>query len=99
MNKLRLLGAVCTVLCGLITVATQPAFALSLQTDATRDTNSGTASDPQGPTTTGSLFSEVLDSNGFDINFSGPAYARGAADDTGELLSKLVFSQLNQAAT
>jgi hypothetical protein len=69
-----------------VALAVQPAFALSsFETDATRDTASGTDSDPQGPATTGSLFSQVLVpfSDGADINFSGDGYARGAANDLG----------------
>ena len=85
MKKSRLLGAVCTILCVLVTIAVQPAFAVSFQTDATRDTFSGTASDPQGPATTGSLLSEVIvpSSDASDAFFSGDGFARGAADDTG----------------
>ena len=73
---------------GLVTLAVQPAFALSsFQTDATRDTASGTASDPQGPASSGSLLSEVLvpfsDASNYDFSGTGQGYARGAADDTG----------------
>ena len=80
-----LMGAVCASLFSIVTFAVQPALALSFQTDATRDTASGTASDPQGPATTGSLFSEVLVpfSDGGSVDFSGQGYARGAANDTG----------------
>jgi hypothetical protein len=80
-----LIGAVCASLLSVVTFAMQPAFALSFQTDATRDTASGTASDPQGPATSGSLLSEVLVplSDGGTIDFSGQGYARAAANDTG----------------
>jgi hypothetical protein len=80
-----LMGAICASLLSVVTFAMQPAFALSFQTDATRDTASGTASDPQGPATSGSLFSEVLVplSDGGTIDFSGQGYARAAANDTG----------------
>jgi hypothetical protein len=83
-NK-SLLSAVCTFLFSISTVATQPAFAVSsFQTDATRDTFSGTASDPK-TATTGSILSEVIvpGSDGTSSDFSGDGYARGAADDTG----------------
>ena len=80
-----LMGAVCASLFSIVTFAVQPALALSFLTDATRDTASGTASDPQGPATTGSLFSEVLVpfSDGGSVDFSEQGYARGAANDTG----------------
>ena len=84
-NK-SLITAMCTCLFSIVTLAFQPAHAvLSFETNATRDTTSGTASDPQGPATTGSILSEVIvpGSDGVDIFFSGDAYARGAADDTG----------------
>ena len=86
MNKTRLLSASLASLAALVTLSIQPAFAVSsFETNATRDTFSGTASDPQGPTTTGSLLSEVLlpFSDGNDIVFSGQGYARGAANDAG----------------
>jgi len=63
----------------------QPAFAVSsFETDAFRDTTSGIASDPK-TATTGSILSEVIVplSDGGDISFTGNAFARGAADDTG----------------
>lgn len=85
-RKSRLLCVMCVALCGLAAGAVQPAFALSsFETNATRDSASGTASDPRGPVSTGSLFSEVLlpFSDGSDIVFSGQGYARGAANDTG----------------
>ena len=85
-NKSRLLDAMCAALCVLFTTAIQPAYAVSsFSTDATRDTASGTDSDPQGPATTGSILSEVLVpfSDGGDISFSGQGYARGAANETG----------------
>lgn len=81
-----LISTLCTCILTIVTFAFQPAHAvLSFQTDATRDTDSGTASDPQGPATTGSIYSEVLlpFSDGGDIGFSGQGYARGAANDTG----------------
>ena len=84
-NK-SLMGAVCASLFSVVTLAIQPAFALSFQTDAFRDTSSGTASDPQGPATTGSILSEVLVpfSDASDAFFSGgQGFARGAANDTG----------------
>ena len=86
MTNKSLISAVCTCLFSIAAVVMQPAFAVSsFQTDATRDTASGTASDPQGPATTGSLFSEVLvpGSDGGSFDFSGPGYARGAANDVG----------------
>ena len=84
MKKSRLFGALRSVLCGFIVIAIQPVHALSFETNATRDTASGSASDPQGPATTGSIRSEVIvpSSDGNDIYFSGDGYARGAADDT-----------------
>ena len=80
-----LMGAVCASLFSIVTFAVQPALALSFQTDATRDTASGTASDPQGPATAGSLLSEVIIpvDDGVSYDFSGTGYARGAANDTG----------------
>jgi hypothetical protein len=84
--KARLLGAMLAHFFALITIAMQPAFAVSsFETYATRDTASGTDSDPRGPATTGSLLSEVLlpFADGNDIFFSGQGFARGAADDTG----------------
>lgn len=86
MMKSRLLSAVYTVLFGLVTISIQPAFAASgFETDAMRDTASGTASDPQGPATTGSILSEVIVplSDGGDISFAGNGFARGAANDAG----------------
>jgi len=87
MKKSRLPGALCAVICVLVTIAMQPAHALSLQlrTDATRDTTSGVAADTLGPVNTGSLLSEVIvpATDGSNILTSGPAYARAAANDTG----------------
>ena len=86
MTNKSLISAVCTCLFSIAAVVMQPAFAVSsFQTDATRDTASGTASDPQGPATTGSLLSEVIlpGSDGSNSDFSGPGFARGAANDTG----------------
>jgi len=86
MSIKSLMVTVCAGIFSIITLAMQPAFALSsFETNATRDTASGTDSDPQGPATTGSLFSEVLvpPSDGTDIIFSGQGYARGTANDTG----------------
>ena len=81
-----LISTVYTSLFSIVTIVMQPAYAVSsFDTDATRDTASGTASDPQ-TATTGSLLSEVLvpGSDATDIFFTGSgAYARGAADDTG----------------
>lgn len=82
----RLTGAMFAFIIPLIIAAVQPVHALSsFETDATRDTASGTTSDPLGPATTGSLFSEVLvpGSDGTSVDFSGTGYARGAANDTG----------------
>ncbi len=83
-NK-SLMSAVCASLVCIVTVAMQPAYALSFVTDATSDTTSGAASDPKGPATTGSLLSEVLvpASDGISYDFSGDGYARAAANDTG----------------
>ena len=84
-NK-SLMFAVCTSLFSIVTLAMQPAFAVtSFETDAMRDTASGLVSDPQGPATTGSILSEVIVpfSDGGDISGGGNAFARGAADDTG----------------
>jgi len=78
--------AVLTSIFSFITIATLPASALStFETSATRDTESGTDSDPQGPASTGTLFSEVLvpGSDGSSTGFSGPGYARAAADNLG----------------
>jgi hypothetical protein len=85
MKKSRLFSVGRAILSGLIIVAMQPVYALSFETDATRDTASGSASDPQGPATTGSIQSEVIVpfSDGGDISGGGNAFARGAADDTG----------------
>ena len=59
--------------------------ASSFETDAIRDTISGTAAAPLGPATTGSLLPEVIVpiSDGGNISFGDYAFARGAADDTG----------------
>ncbi len=85
MKKSRLFSVRRAILSGLIIVAMQPVYALSFETDAIRDTASGSASDPQGPATTGSIQSEVIVpfSDGGDISGGGNAFARGAADDTG----------------
>lgn len=81
------LSVLCTSFFAIVMVVMQPVYAVSsFQTDATRDTASGSASDPKGPATTGSLLSEVIVpfSDGNDIFFTGSAgYARGAANDTG----------------
>jgi hypothetical protein len=86
MTNKSLISAVCTFLFSISSVAMQSAFAVSsFQTDATRDTASGTASDPK-TATTGSILSEVLvpGLDGTSHDFSGsPGFARGAADDTG----------------
>ena len=86
MSKKSLIGAACTSVFSIVTIAMQPAFAVtSFETDAMRDTASGLVSDPQGPATTGSLLSEVIVpfSDGGDISGGGNAFARGAADGTG----------------
>ena len=86
MSKKSLIGATCTSIFSIVTIAMQPAFAVtSFETDAMRDTASGLVSDPQGPATTGSILSEVIVpfSDGGDISGGGNAFARGAADDTG----------------
>jgi len=69
-------------LLGLASSVIQPVLAVSsIETDATYNTTS----DPVGPVTTGSILSEVIvpGSDGTSSNFSGDAYARGAADDSG----------------
>ena len=83
-NSLRI--ALFTSVFSLIALSAQPAAAVSsFETNATRDTESGTDADPQGPATTGTLFSEVIvpDTDGLNYDFSGLGYARAAADDLG----------------
>ena len=86
MKKSSLFIAISACALTLSTLFAQPALALTIQTNASRDTASGFVSDPKGPATTGSLLSEVLvpPSDGGDILFTGSgAYGRGAANDTG----------------
>lgn len=98
--KSRLSGAMSAHILALTILVVQPVFAVSsFETDATRDTLSGTDFDPQGPATTGSILSEVQTSDGFDTTFSGDAFARGAADDTGAGAVEVngVFASGNQS--
>lgn len=86
MKKSHLWGPVLALTLGLVSLAIQPASAISFETNATRDTFSGVASDPQGPATTGSILSQVIvpPSDGTGHTFTGSdAFARGAANDTG----------------
>jgi len=67
-------------------IAMQPAFAVSsFETNAMRDTTSGLVSDPQGPTTYGTITSQVLvpGDEGYNALIGGNAFARSAAYEAG----------------
>ena len=94
MGNARHLAAMLAAMFALLVLSVQQVSALTILTEAERVTATGPAIDTQGPATSGSLFSEVLDPAGFDIAFNEDAYARAAANvsGTGAVTANGVFA-------
>ena len=94
MKRPGLVDAILSASFALLALCVQPVLAVTILTEAERITASGSAIDTQGPATSGSLFSEVLDPDGLDISFTGSAYARAAANvnGTGAVTADGVFA-------